>query len=72
MNKVVCLIVLFAICSVALAQWSGGAKDWAGNYYDFTTGQVASSATGKVYNTGAVPLPYAHYYAPYAPGLHHW
>ncbi|GFQ85607.1 uncharacterized protein TNCT_473451 [Trichonephila clavata] len=61
MNKVICLVVLLGLLCVASAQWlaSGGVKDYAGNYYDFTTGQVASSATGKVYNTGAWPLPYA-------------
>lgn len=48
--------------AVASAQlWvGGGVKDAVGNYYDYTTGQVASSATGRVYNTGALPLPYAH------------
>ncbi|KAF8795890.1 hypothetical protein HNY73_000337 [Argiope bruennichi] len=61
MNKVACLIVLLGLVCMASAQvlLSGGVKDLAGNYYDFTTGQVASSATGRVYNTGHFPLPYA-------------
>jgi hypothetical protein len=53
-------IVVFS-CLIASALAVGGVRDWAGNYYDGTTGQISSSLTGNVYNTrptnwGPAPL----------------
>lgn len=64
-----------AFAFVAVASAIGGAKDFVGNYYDYTTGQVSSSLTGRVYNTRptswgpAVPA-VAAYHAPYAYAHH--
>ena len=49
------------IAAFAFASAIGGGKDIAGNYYDFTTGQVASSFDGRVYNP-VHALPVAHSY----------
>lgn len=62
MNKLYVFFFIAALFAVASA--IGGVKDAAGNYYDFTTGQVASSATGKVYSPHYAYSPYlAHPYA---------
>ncbi|KAF8788873.1 hypothetical protein HNY73_006867 [Argiope bruennichi] len=53
------LAVFLGVCSAASF---GGVKDYAGNYYDFSTGQYSSALTGKVYNTA----PFA-YVPPVAP-----
>ncbi|KAF8788872.1 glutaconyl-CoA decarboxylase subunit gamma-like [Argiope bruennichi] len=45
------LAVFLGVCSAASF---GGVKDFAGNYYDFTTGQYSSALTGKVYNTAPI------------------
>nr|AIW62602.1 hypothetical protein [Scytodes thoracica] len=75
MAKLALLIVFAAFVALATAASLGGVKDVAGNYYDFTTGQYASSLTGKVYNTApvvaysspvvAAVAPHPYYAAPY-------
>ncbi|CAG2107916.1 unnamed protein product [Medioppia subpectinata] len=69
------LILAIALAFIVAVSAIGGVKDWAGNYYDLTTGQYSSSLTGRVYNTYGAPAvvaaaPYA-YAAPYAAPLHY-
>ncbi|CAG2170369.1 unnamed protein product [Oppiella nova] len=71
-NKFFVLAIAFAFIAAVAA--ISGVKDWAGNYYDLTTGQYSSSLTGRVYNTYGAPAvvaasPYASPYA-YAAPLH--
>ncbi|XP_054164921.1 uncharacterized protein LOC128962563 [Oppia nitens] len=59
MNKF--FVIAFAFAFVASVSAISGVKDWAGNYYDLTTGQYSSSLTGRVYNTAPTVVASAPY-----------
>ena len=56
-------VVALLVAVFAFAAAQGGVKDILGNYYDFTTGQVSSSLTGRVYNSVPAAVPIAHHYS---------
>ncbi|CAL1295346.1 unnamed protein product [Larinioides sclopetarius] len=64
MAKFASLAILAVVLGVCSAASYGGVKDFAGNYYDFSTGQYSSSLTGKVYNTAPIA-----YVPPVAPAV---